>query len=108
MDEGKSPKGAQQVTSDHKSQDIHIPTWLNKSGCQSSGPRATSAQQAHEAAGPAVIVLYHCGYFMAFSKCSLEPTTDLISLSVGCNTTQRRLYVPEDKLLKPEAILLEG
>ena len=65
-------------------------------------------QQAHEVAGPALIVLYHYGYFMAFPKYSLETTTDLISLGVGCDTAQRRLYVPEDKLLKSEASILEG
>ena len=53
-------------------------------------------------------VLYRCGYFMVFPKCSLEPTTDPISLGVGCDTAQRRLYVPEDKLLELEAILLEA
>ena len=65
-------------------------------------------QQAHEAAALALTVLYHCVYFMAFPKCSLEPTTDPISLGVGCDTAQRRLYVPEDKRLKLEAILLKA
>ena len=65
-------------------------------------------QQAHEAADPALIVLYYYGYFTAFPKCSFEPTTDLISLGVGCDTAQRRLYVPEDKLLKSEASIWDG
>ena len=45
---------------------------------------------------------------MTFPKCSLEPTTDPISLGVGCDTAQRRLYVPEDNLLKLDVILLEA
>ena len=65
-------------------------------------------QQAHEAAVPALVVLYHCGNFMAFFKCLLELPTNTISLGVGCDTAQRRLCVSEDKLLKLEAILLEA
>ena len=65
-------------------------------------------QQAHEAAVPAQILLYHCGYFMAFFKCLLELPTNPNSLGVGCDTAQRRLYVSEDKLLKLEAIVLEA
>ena len=42
---------------------------------------------------------------MAFPKCSLEPSTDLVFLGVGCDTVQCRFYVPEDKLRKLEAIL---
>ena len=45
---------------------------------------------------------------MAFPKCSLEPTTDPVSLGVDCDTAQRRLYVPEEKLLKSEASPLKG
>ena len=45
---------------------------------------------------------------MAFPKYSLEPTTDLVFLGVGCNTAQCRFYVLEDKLLKLEVILLEA
>ena len=63
-------------------------------------------QQAREAAGPSLIVLYCCGFFVAFLKCSLEPTTNPTSIGVGCHTAQRRLYIPEDKLLKSEASLL--
>ena len=43
-----------------------------------------------------------------FQKCSLEPTTDLVFLGVGCDTAQRRFYVPEDKLRKLEAILRDA
>ena len=45
---------------------------------------------------------------MAFSKCSLEPTTDLVFLGVVSDMAKRRFYVPEDKLLKSEAILREA
>ena len=57
---------------------------------------------AREAVALALTILYRCGYFMAFPKCSLEPTTDLVFLGVGCDTAQRRFYVPEDKLRKLE------
>ena len=97
--------------SNHKSQDIPIPTWLDKlwiSIYRATRNFVPSDEQAHEAVGPALIVLYHCGYFMAFPKCSLESTTDPISLGIECDTTQRRLYVHENKLLKSEASLLDG
>ena len=46
---------------------------------------------------------------MAFPKCSLDPTAeDLVFLGVGCDTAQRRFYVPEDKLRKLEAILRDA
>ena len=101
-----SCKGAQQVTPDQKSQDIPIPTWFDKlwvSIFRATRDFGPSDQQAHEAAGSALVFLYHCRYFMAFPKCLLEPTTDSISLGVGCDTAQRRHYVPEGKLLKSEA-----
>ena len=63
---------------------------------------------AREAVALALTIFYRCGYFMAFPKCSLEPTTDLIFLGVGCDTAQRRFYVPEDKLRKLEAILRDA
>ena len=63
---------------------------------------------AHEAVALEVTVFYRCDYFMAFPKCSLEPTTDLVFLGIGCDTAQRRFYVvPERKLLKLQAILRE-
>ena len=65
-------------------------------------------QQAYEAAALALTVLCRFGYFMTFPKCSLKPTADSIFLGVVCDTAQRRFYVPEDKLLKLEAILLEA
>ena len=45
---------------------------------------------------------------MAFPECSLETITDLVFLGVGCDTAQRRFYVPEDKLRKLEAILRDA
>ena len=63
---------------------------------------------ACEAVALTLTVFYRCGYFKAFPKCSLEPTTDLVFLGVGYDTAQRRFYVPEDKLLKLEAILQEA
>ena len=63
---------------------------------------------AREAVALALTIFYHCGYFMAFPKFSLEPTTDLVFLGVGCDTAQRRFYVPEDKLRKLEAILRDA
>ena len=45
---------------------------------------------------------------MAFPKFSLDPTTDLVFLGVGCDTAQRRFCVPEDKLRKLEAILRDA
>ena len=63
---------------------------------------------AREAVVLELTMFYRCGYFMAFPKCSLEPTTDLVFLGVGCDTAQRRFYVPEDKLRKVEAILRDA
>ena len=63
---------------------------------------------AREAVALALTVFYRCGYFMAFPKSSLEPTTDLVFLGVGCDMAQRRLYVPADKLVKLEAMLREA
>ena len=63
---------------------------------------------AREAVARALTIFYRCGYFMAFPKCSLEPTTDLVFPGVGCDTAQRRFYVPEDKLRKLEAILRDA
>ena len=63
---------------------------------------------ALEAVALVLTIFYRCGYFMAFLKYSLEPTTDLVFLGIGCNTAQRRLYVPEDKLQKLEAILRDA
>ena len=63
---------------------------------------------ASEAVALALTIFYRCGYFMAFPKCSLEPTTDLVFLGVGCDTAQRRFYVPEDKLRKLETILRDA
>ena len=63
---------------------------------------------AREAVALALRIFYRCGYFMAFLKCSLEPTTDLGFLGVGCDTAQRRFYLPEDKLRKLEAILRDA
>ena len=63
---------------------------------------------AREAGALALTIFYRCGYFMTFPKCLLESTTDLVFLGVGCDTAQRRFYVPEDKLRKLEAILRES
>ena len=66
-----SCKGAQKVTSDHKSQDVPIPTWLANFGCEISRTARNFGppnQQAHVAAVPVLTVLYRCGYFMAFSQ----------------------------------------
>ena len=54
------------------------------------------------------MIFYRCGYFMAFPKCPVEPTTDLVFLGVGCDTAQRRLDAPDDKLRKLEAILRDA
>ena len=63
---------------------------------------------AREAVALALTIFYRCGYFMAFPKCSLGPTADLVFLGVGCDTAQRRFYVPENKLRKLEAILRDA
>ena len=63
---------------------------------------------AREAVAFALTIFYRCGYFMAFPKCSLEPTTDLVFLGVGCDTAQRRFDVPEDKVRKLEVILRDA
>ena len=61
-----------------------------------------------EAVALALTIFYRCGYFKAFPKCSLEPTPDLVFLGVGCDTAQRRFYVPENKLRKLKAILRDA
>ena len=63
---------------------------------------------ACEEATLALTMFYRSGYLIAFPKCSLEPTIVLVFLGIGCDTVQRRFYVPEDKLLKLEAILREA
>ena len=63
---------------------------------------------AREAMALALTIFYRCGYFMALTKCSLKPTLDLVFLGIGYDTAQHRFYVPEDKLLKLEAILREA
>ena len=55
---------------------------------------------AREAVALVLTVLYRCGYSMVFPKCSLEPTTYLVFLGVGCDTVQRRFYMLWDKLRK--------
>ena len=67
----------------------------------------TQQKAAREAVALILTVLYRCGYFMVFPKCSLEPTTDLVFLGVGCDTVQRRFYMLWDKLRKLQAILRE-
>ena len=68
---------------------------------QPDGPK----KAAREVVVLALTIFYRCGYFMAFPECSLEPTTDRVFLGVGCDTVQRKFYVPEDNLRKLEAIL---
>ena len=63
---------------------------------------------ARDAVAFALAIFYRYGYVMSFPKCSLEPTTDLVFLGVGCDTAQRRFYVPEDKPRKLEAILRDA
>ena len=93
-----------------RSQDIPTSAWL--ADVWMSNPRATrdlsptgQKRAAREAVALALTIVYRCGYFMAFPKCSLEPTTDRVFLGVGCHTVQSRFYVPEDKLRKLEVIL---
>ena len=62
---------------------------------------------ARKAVALSLTLFYRCGYFVAFPKCSLEATTDLVFLGIGCDTAQCRFYVPEDKLRKQETILRE-
>ena len=96
-----------------RSQDIPTPAsfddfWM-------TNPRATRGlnptdqeNAARETVALELTIFYRCGYFMAFPKCSLEPTKDLVFMGVGCDTAQRRFYVPEDKLRKLEAILQDA
>ena len=63
---------------------------------------------AREVVALELAVFHRCGYFVVFPKCSLKPTTDLVFLGIDCDTAQRRFYVPEDKLLKLEAIPREA
>ena len=74
-----------------RSQDIPISAWLD--GFWMSNSRATrdlsptgQKKAAREAAALALTVFYRCGYFVVFLRCSLEPTTDLVFLGVGCET----------------------
>ena len=96
-----------------RSRDISIPTWVDDFWMSNFRVThdldPTNQQKAvHEAVALALTIFYRRGYFMAFPKCSLEPTTDLVYLDLGCDTAQRRFYAPEDELLKLEAILLEA
>ena len=71
---------------------------------------STTSQKkaAREAVAFALTIFYRRGYFMAFPKCSLAPTTDLVFVNVGCDTAQRRFYVPGDKIRKLETILRDA
>ena len=96
-----------------RSQNITTSAWLDDFWVTNS--RATrdlnptgQKKAAREAVALALMIIYRCGYFMAFPKCSLNPTTDRVFLDVGCDTAQRRFYVPEDKLRKLEAILRDA
>ena len=96
-----------------RSQDLPISAWLGDFWMSNS--RATrdlsptgQKKAACEVVALALTFFYRCGYFMAFPKYSLEPTTDLVFPGVGCDTGQRRFYVPEDKLRKLEVILREA
>ena len=96
-----------------RSQDIPTSAWLDDfwmSNFRVTRDLSPTGQQkaAREAMAFALTVFYHCGYFIAFPKYSLNPTTDLIFLGVGCDTAQRRFYGAEDKLLKLEGILREA
>ena len=94
-------------------QDIPTSAWLDDfwiSNFRATCDLSPSGQNkaAREAVTLALTLFYRCGYFMAFPKCSLEPTTDLVFRGVGCGTAQRRFYVPEEKLRKLEVILREA
>ena len=96
-----------------RSQDTPTSAWFDDFWMTSSwatrGLSPTGQKKAaREAVALALTIFYRCGYFMAFPKCSLEPTIDLVFLGVGCDTAQRRFYVPEDKLRKLEAILRDA
>ena len=96
-----------------RSQDIPTSAWLDDfcmSNFRVTRDLSPTRQQkaAREAVALVLTVFYRCGYFMAFPKCSLEPTTDLVFLGVGCDTARHMFYVPEDKLLKLETILREA
>ena len=101
------------VTQYLRSQDIPTSAWLDDfwmTNSRAARDLSTTDQKnaAREAVALALTIFYHCGYFMVFPKCSLEPTMDLVFLGVGCDTAQRRFYVPEDKLRKLEAILWDA
>ena len=96
-----------------RSQDIPTSAWLDgflddelpsHTWPQPDRPKECSPRGG----GRALTILYRCGYFMACPKFSLECTTDLVFLGVGCDTAQHRFYVPEDKLRKLEAILRDA
>ena len=96
-----------------RSQDIPTSAWLDDFWMTNSralrGLILTGQKTAaREAVALALTIFYRCGYFMAFPKCSLEPTTDLVFLGVDCDSAQRKFYVPEDKLRKLEVILRDA
>ena len=96
-----------------QSQDKPSLAWLDDfwmSNYQTTRDLSPTGQQktARKAVALALKIFYRCGYFMAFPKYSLDPTTDLVFLGVGCDTAQRRFCVPDDKLRKLEAILRDA
>ena len=96
-----------------RSQDIPTSAWLDDfwiSNFRATCDLSLTGQQkaAREAVAIELMVFYRCDYSGAFPKFSMEPTTDLVFLGVGYDTAQRRLYAPEDKLLKLEAVLREA
>ena len=52
-----------------------------------------------------LIMLYKCGYFMSFSKCSYAPSTRLVYLGLICCSQARRFEVTADKLDKLRTLL---
>lgn len=65
-------------------------------------------QAAQTAAFVALEVFYQAGYFVSIKKSQIDPTTSLVFLGITCDSQRARFEVPEDKLLKLEAILTEA
>ena len=66
---------------------------------------AQQREAEREVASQALTVFYLYVFFRSIAKWVLEPTTRLVFLGIICDAEARRFEVPEDKLLKLEAIL---
>ena len=96
-----------------RARDIPVLTWIDDFYLTNFRSTRTlrydeQLKAAQTTAYVALEVLYRAGYFISLKKCELIPTTSLVFLGIICDSDNRRFEVPEDKLAKLEAILVDA